>query len=231
VDTLIFYKEKENLKETIQQIRFSQQRPYTLHFAESKQTLQNQLKAETTAILFYFSSQLNQQDRIFIQTIHNQCPAVLVCLCSSPTYALDAWKLDVFYFLDFPVTGQKLKFAYQKYIRIIAEVSDQFSIKTSEGVVKIPFRDLQYLKANGNYTSIYIKKKKPLLITKQLNQFMFLTEQDSKIQRMHRSFIFNLRNIKTVGKKEIIFYGSVESLAISQSLAIKLKQELLGKSS
>ncbi len=229
MDTLIFYKENENLKETVQKIRFSQHRPYTLHFADKKQTLQRQLKQELSAILFYITSQLKQRDRVFIQTINNQCPQIKICLCSSAKFALDAWKLDAFHFLEYPMTGLKLKTAYQKYVRNIAGSADHFSIKTSEGLVTIPLRELQYLKASGNYTSIHTKKAKPHFITKQLNQYMHLTEQDSRILRMHRSYIFNLRNVKAVGKSSLTFYGSEEPVDISQALAIKIKKELLGK--
>ena len=228
MDTLIFYKEKENLKETIQQIRFSQQRPYTLHFAESKQTLQKQLKPETIALLFYFTNQLNQEDRVLIQNIKNSCPDIRICLCSAPSFALDAWKLDLFHFEAYPIKAQQIKTGYQKYVRHVSDIQTQFSIKTSEGTVLIPFKQLLYLYASGNYTNIHLKSNKKYLITKQLNKYVYLTEQDGMIQRLHRSYIFNLRNVKAVKKESILFYGYDTELKISQALSTKIKKELLG---
>jgi hypothetical protein len=230
MDTIIIYKENQNLKESIQQIRFSQSRPYTLNFSISKQSLLKQLKADTKALLLYFTDQLTQKDRVFIQNIGHSCPELFVCLCSDASHALDAWKLDMFHFTEYPITGNSLKAAYQKYVRRIDTVQHTFSIKTEEGLITIPFKKLDYLKASGNYTSIHVKNHKPYFITKQLNQYMFLTEQDGSIKRLHRSYIFNMRNIKTVSKSSLQFYGNDAAVEISQALAIKVKKELLGKS-
>jgi len=229
MDTIIIHKENQNLKDSIQKIRFSQSRPYTLHFSITKQGLQKQLNANTKALLIYFTNQLNQSDRIFIQNIQHSCPELFICLCSDESFALDAWKLDVFHFIEYPISGNSLKSAYQKYIRRIETVQETFSIKTEEGLVTIPFKELQYLKASGNYTSIHTKNQKAYFITKQLNQYMFLTEQAASIRRLHRSYIFNLRNIRTVGKSSMEFYGAENKVDISQALAIKLKKELLAK--
>jgi len=228
MDTIIVYKEKQNLKDSIQKVRLSHTRPYTLHFSDSKLNLQRQLKPDTKALLFYFTKVLNQGDRVFIQTIKNSCPDIRICLCSHASYALDAWKLDLFHFEAYPIKAQQIKTGYQKYVRHVSDIQTQFSIKTSEGTVLIPFKQLLYLYASGNYTNIHLKSNKKYLITKQLNKYEFIVEQDAMIKRLHRSYIFNLRNIKTLRKKSVLFYGSDEELDISQALSTKIKKELLG---
>lgn len=228
MDTIIIYKENQNLKDSIQQVRLSHSRPYTLHFSDSKLNLQQQLKPNTTALLFYFTNVLNQGDRVFMQNIKSSCPDILICLCADSSFALDAWKLDLFHFEAYPIKAQQLKTGYQKYVRHVSDIQTQFSIKTAEGTVLIPFKQLLYLYASGNYTNIHLKSNKKYLITKQLNKYIFLTEQDGMIKRLHRSYIFNLKNVKAVKKESVLFYGSDAELNISQALSTKIKKELLG---
>ena len=95
--------------------------------------------------------------------------------------------------------------------------------------MRIPFKMINYLKANGNYTQISLRGGKNLFETKQLQMYEYFTERDLSMRRLHRSYIFNLSNIKRVGKKTADFYATDNSLSLSISLEKKIKAALLGK--
>lgn len=229
MDHLIIYKQGESLKSTFEAIRLSQQRAYRLDFATSLQMLQQNLKADTRALLYLFIQSLSDQMRIVIKNIQQACPDVRICLCAQADHALDAWKLDLFHFEAYPITNRQLKHAYHKYTNQLNGTKEHISIKTSEGTKSIACRQINYLKADGNYTEIHLKQDQKIVITKQLNQFVYITEMNRHLERLHRSYIFNLANIRQIKGKELRFYQSEQVLQLSQALADKVRKTLLSK--
>jgi len=227
MDHLIIYKEGENLKESVQKIRISQKRAYRLDFATSLSMLQQNLKPDTKALLYFFTNTLTNQHRVIIRNILQSCPDVSICLCSHESMALDAWKLQLFHFESYPIDGHQIKTAYRRYVNQLSESQSQINIKTAEGLLAIPYRTINYLKADGNYTEIHLQQDKKRVITKQLNAFMYTTEENLQMNRLHRSYIFNLTNIRQVKGKELYFYRTETPLQLSQALSDKLKKTLL----
>ena len=227
MDQLIIYKEGESLKESFQKIRISQKRAYRLDFATSLTMLQQNLKPDTQALLYFFTNTLTNQHRVIIRNILQSCPDVCICLCSHESMALDAWKLQLFHFEAFPIDGHQIKTAYRRYVNQLSESQSQINIKTAEGLLSIPYRTINYLKADGNYTEIHLQQGKKRVITKQLNAFMYTTEENLQMNRLHRSYIFNLTNIRQVKGKELYFYRTETPLQLSQALSDKLKKTLL----
>jgi len=228
VDNIIVYKNGTNLKETFQKVRLSQKRPYALQFAIDTQSLQLTLKANTEALLYYFCDKLSQKDRVVIRNIVNACPKVNVCLCTHEAFALDAWKLNVFHFEEHPVDGRQILDAYKKYTSVNSQNAQAFTLKTNEGIIKLDHGRVNYISASGNYTAFNLVGGKQLLMTKQLNKYDGSTEDNINMKRLHRSYIFNMKNIQNIKGKEIRFYKTESPLAVSNALAIKIRKELLG---
>lgn len=229
MDNLIFYKKNTNLKEQITKVRFSFTRKYSLMFASKPNELKEYLLKAKEGVLFFFTNQLEQSDRIAIQNIRNLFPKVKICLCTNKTYALDAWQMHLFHFVPQPITNVGLEDAYKKYISAGDGLQKELVVKTKEGIARIPFRMINYLRAKGNYTLISLRGGKSILETKQLGQYEYFSERDLNMKRLNRSYIFNMSNIRVADGKSIAFYATESKLELSKALAKLIRKTLLSK--
>jgi len=229
MDQIIFFKEGKNLKEVMSRIRLSYTRSYEIRFADNLEKLKTHLRAKPSSLLLFFTDTLNQKERIIIRNIQAAFDDVRICLFSDRQYALDAWQLHLFHFDCFPIDNKKVIQCYGKYISEQGQTNKEFVIKTKEGIIKTAFRSVNYLKANGNYTTIVCNNGKKHTLTKQLQFFMHCTEEDVHMIRVHRSIILNIKNIRSIGKQKVDFFGESDILDLSKSLEVKVKNILLGK--
>ncbi|HQW12797.1 MAG TPA: LytTR family DNA-binding domain-containing protein [Saprospiraceae bacterium] len=229
MDQLVFYKEGQSLSEQVSSIRFSYVRPYRLHFAREYNQLGLILHERFEGLLFFVTGTLSDTERMRLQFFSKSFPDLRICLISQPQFALDAWKLDVFHFEALPANGEALQHSYRKYVQsLVGRQSDLSLVQDGETIV-IPYHQILYLSAEGNYTNIVLSNGKKLLQTKQLGKFEPITEQDINFKRLHRSLIINLKLIKSISSDSVIFFGESNSLAISGRLSTKLKKHLLGR--
>lgn len=229
MDNLIFYKKNVDLQAQISKIRFSFTREYALIFTQKPTDLKAQLVKAKSGLLFFFTDELDQSDRISLSNIRNVFPEIKVCLCSNKAFALDAWQMHVFHFVAQPTTNIGLEDSYKKYVSNMGGVDKELKVKTKEGIVRIPFRMINYLRGKGNYTHIGLKGGKTILETKQLGQYEYFSEIDLNMKRLNRSYIFNMSNIKVAGEQSVNFYATEKKLELSKSLATLIKRTLLSK--
>lgn len=231
MDTIIFYKEGASLKEKMESIRLSYTRPYAALFANTEKKMISMVKEYPSSLLIYFGDQLGKRDRIILRNLRGLYADLSVTLCSKATFALDAWKLDLFHFEDYPIESSQIIHSYKKYINKSHESINEFVLKTDMGIKKIGYNAVTYLSADGNYTKIHVKGDRSIIQTKQLQCFQECTEKDLNMKRVHRSYIINFKNVKRVNNTELHFFGCDKPLKVSQSLEKKIKQILLGKAS
>jgi len=97
------------------------------------------------------------------------------------------------------------------------EYPKQLMIPYQDGYKTIDVKQLLYLKAEVNYTTLFIEGLGPLLITKTLKSFEELLDNEQFI-RIHKSYIINLAYVKEVKKSEkhFIFMKNEEELPIAR---------------
>jgi len=84
-------------------------------------------------------------------------------------------------------------------VPINKSVTDSFFVKQGHDLVKIAFNDIMYVKADDNYTTIYLSDKKVLAslnlksITEKLPSKHFL--------RIHRSYVVNISKITRISHR------------------------------
>lgn len=227
MDRILFYKKGGLQKDRIASLKFSYQRDYEVSYSIDESSLMEYLSQDANALVFYLVDNLKLADRILIRKLKSSFDLACLCLCTHKSYALDAWKLRVFDFCAHPVSNQDIYDSYKAYILKDKKSSQELVIKTNDGVRKVPLKFINYLKANGNYTQINLSKDKSIFQTKQIHEFEFLTEEASTFKRLHRSFIFNLKNVKSIVNQELHFFHTSKPLELSKALESKIKKELL----
>lgn len=229
MDHLVFFKENESFKNLIDKIKLSYDRSYTTYHPILYDQISKVLLKSKDILLFYFAENLSEIDRIRLKSLVADLPSIKICLLSDVAHALDAWKLNLFHFEEYPISSSKILNTYRKYVISMGGIDKELVLKHDGELVKIPFAHMNYLQAAGNYTMIYQRNDKILVQTKQLGTYEFLCEKDLNFNRVHRSLILNLANVKTIGHREILFYNTNKALGISESLKYKLIREMLGK--
>ena len=178
-------------------------------------------------LLFYFTNEVLQKGRLEIVQILKTWNKCHFCLCTKSVYALDAWKLDVHSFLEFPIGVKRFIDAYRKYISVDSSNSKELTIKKSDGLVRIPYQSINYIKAAGNYSFIYLDDDTKVMQTKQIGKYIFLVENTLQFERVHRSMILNLAKVEAIKENKLVFYKGESMCPVSKSLASKIKSLLL----
>jgi DNA-binding LytR/AlgR family response regulator len=229
MDQIIIYREEYSYKHVFEQKKLSYQRKYRLVFATVYEQIAKVVnEVGSGVLLYYITPMLTEKDVLRLRTIQRLYPGLKVCLCADKRFALQAWRLSMFHFVSLDKDAFEVLPAYHKYVLAIGSDANEYSIKTPEGIIKIALTDIGYLKADGNYTSLYLTDGRHIVETKQLGKYTFLLEQDDFFKRVHRSLILNTRNIKALSNGVLSFYHSDLTLPVSDRLGAKVKRLLLG---
>jgi len=135
----------------------------------------------------------------------------VILITSNPTYAVEAFEYDVVDFLVKPITYARFLKAAQK-AREAVEIhqpsggvdadtlpppdSDFTFMKVDNRLIKIPFADVLYVEALGDYVHVVTEAKKHIVYAtmKQIESRF----PESRFLRVHRSFIVNLTRISAI---------------------------------
>lgn len=228
MDQIIFFKENQNLKDQIGSLRFSYDRPYVVHFATVYDSLSNLLHANFSGLLFYIASDFKDDDRIRLKFLTLNYPSLYICLCAQEHIAIHAWHLHMSGFLSMPINGEGIIDAYKRYIHTTKKENSELVLKIDDGILKIPLTSLLFLEASGNYTNLVLSPGNDILQTKQLGTFEYLTDQDEYFKRIHRSYILNLRRVRSISEGAVHFFNSPRTLLVSYATQVKIKKLILG---
>ena len=228
MDNIIFYKQNKSVKPEAEGIRLSYQREYTVSFATLIEQVAKIMSQKKDGLLFYCADALSDVDCSHIRQLQALNKKFKICLLSDEQFAFDAWRLQVFNFDLYPFDADFIK---RCYIKFTAKDEDEhiLAIKDDGFTKNIPYSQINYLQAAGNYTFIHEKYDRMNIQTKQIARFEFMVERDHNFSRVHRSFIVNLANVEFIGNKLLKFYHADKPLALSEALEIKIKKLVSGK--
>jgi DNA-binding LytR/AlgR family response regulator len=135
----------------------------------------------------------------FLKTL-KQKPQVILTTAFSE-YALEGYELDVVDYLLKPFSFERFLKAVSK-VRIADSIGTQSStparkehfIKIGYEHVRIPFEEILYLAADGDYCEIYLSEKK-YLSSEPLKKWIELLD-DASFIRIHKSYVVNVHFIE-----------------------------------
>lgn len=132
-------------------------------------------------------------------------------------YAVESYKVDAIDYLLKPITYDDFLRAANKARKyILSNLNDQdekvtkdhFFINAESKILKINLQDIDFIESMGEYVKIYLNNRThvvTLMRLKNLEEFL----PHGWFMRVHRSYIVNTRNITTIERYRIIFYGNV----------------------
>jgi two-component system LytT family response regulator len=162
-------------------------------------------------------------------------------------YAIKAIRFSALDYLLKPVDPQELKAAVKKSagllsagmlpgqldilrekIRQPAALVNRIALPTMEGLEMVPVDSILYCTANSNYTSLVLKDRQKLLVSRTLKEIEEMLE-DYPFLRIHHSCLVNLHEIKKYIRGEggtLLMSDGVE-VAVSRSRKDILLKKLL----
>ncbi len=152
-------------------------------------------------------------------------------------YAIRAIKLSALDYLLKPVLIEDLKKVPQRLKQAIElkesalkykmlrsnlkanERDKKIALQTQNKLEQITTTDIVYLKAEGNYTHLYLKDGSHKLVAKTLKDFedLLCEEENAIFMRIHKTYILNILQIKTIERGEGCFVLLVNGTRIEVS--------------
>lgn len=230
MDNIFFYDiNPERIKKILPKLFFDPQISPKIKIIENSKSLFNKISGNNDPILFFINGKLSDADRVILNIINSRIEDLRVSLISHESNAMMAWEHELFDFKKFPISARDIHDSYNKYIRSMGLVKNFIPLKTSEGLFKIPVKNISFLKADGGYTFIYRNTgEKKILIGHKLKKFENLLMGSRIMKRIHKTYIINISNIRSINENEVSFYGNSEVLSpVSRELGRRIRKEIL----
>jgi len=159
-------------------------------------------------------------------------------------FAVRAFKISAVDYLLKPIDKEDLIHSVQKILKKQSKGFDEEHLKlllqnvnnnnndariafsTKEGLTFINVKDILYCEADGNYTTIFVKNRKSLLLSKPIKEVQNLL-QDMNFCRIHNSYLINLAEINRYvrGDGGYVIMSDDKNLSVSRTR----KEDLLSK--
>jgi two-component system LytT family response regulator len=154
-------------------------------------------------------------------------------------YAIKAFKFSAVDYLLKPVDPDDLLQAIDKLQKVLQQhdlsdkfntlfhnlksgngVSKKITVPTSKGLMFLPINDIIRCESDVNYTTIFMKDKKQLMVAKTLKEFDDMLA-DHQFFRIHNSHLINLDYIKSYHKGK----GGYVTLSDNTSLEVSTRRK------
>lgn len=155
-------------------------------------------------------------------------------------FAIKAFRFNALDYLVKPVHAEELQHVIEKAARRNNVHQDQLdnlkkqlrdgnitkiAIPEQAGITFIDIKDIVFVEASGNYSSIVLNDKKKLLVTRNLKDIQEVLEEQNFL-RVHRQYIVNLNLVKSFNRNDgLLTVATGDTLPVARSQ----KQNLIEK--
>jgi two-component system LytT family response regulator len=173
-------------------------------------------------------------------------PFKLIFTTSYDKYALNAFRVSAVDFLLKPIDRRELIQAVDKVRNTTDTLNNQqvelllqkinqpsrplhkIAMPSIEGLEMVPIENILYGESSDNYTNIFLKNKKKMLVTRSLKELEDLLEEHSFV-RVHRSYIVNLNEVERYvrGDGGYVMMSNGKMIDVSRSRKEELLKKLL----
>lgn len=132
-------------------------------------------------------------------------PPLIVFTTAYSNYAVEGFELNSVDYLLKPITFERFYQSVQKVSErvalrppaapLIEETRDYIFIKLDSKLVRINHTDIDYIRAERDFCSIYLGEKR---LFASMHMKLFEAQLPGAFMRVHRSFIVNLNKVKAI---------------------------------
>lgn len=145
-----------------------------------------------------------------IKSISN--PPMVIFTTAYSEYAVEGFKADAVDYLlkpiayaDFLTAANKAQKLFDlQHQAFVTHDQDYLFVKSEYRIIRINFKDIQYIEGMREYVRIHLTTDKPVMTLLSMKSLEEQLPQD-QFMRVHKSFIVNLSQIKIVERSRIVF--------------------------
>lgn len=138
-------------------------------------------------------------------------------------YISDGYEVEALHYLLKPLNAEKLFAVLDKYISRHSVKSEEILITTTDSSTHIFVDSIVYLEAFGRKTQIHLSDKTIIDSNMSIGQF----EKLGGFIHCHRSYIVNLRYVRSIGKADILL-DTGEEIPLSRRLYKEVNEKFIG---
>mgnify|MGYP000191321413 CR=1 FL=1 len=147
----------------------------------------------------------------------------IIFLTSSPEFAVESYSVNAYYYIIKPCTEDKLFPILDKIFFEAQEVDEALHIKSSSGIMRIPFNKLEFLEVMNKKLFFHLIDGSVKMIYGSLSDFESQLVYRKEFIKVHRSYIVNMKYIQELSSKELTMYTK-QRVPTSRLLSEKIKQ-------
>jgi len=133
-------------------------------------------------------------------------PPLVIFISSYPEYAVESFEIRPLHYLVKPFSKENLLKATHRALETSKTKNilpdDFIFVFTDKSHEKISYSDIQYIKAEQNYSKIVTEKKSYLVLT---SLSKFISPLPAQFMRVHKSYAANVQNITGYNQYEVLF--------------------------
>jgi len=125
----------------------------------------------------------------------------IVFITGYSDYISEGYDVEALHYLLKPVAKEKLFAVLDKYVEKRSVKTDELLIETADGATHISVDRITYIEAFGRKTAVHLSDNTVIDCTMNISKFSAM--QVNGFVSSHRSYIVNLRFMRSIGKTEI----------------------------
>jgi len=193
----------EEIKNHIEEINDK----YKIKLVDNTKDLEKELNKKDIDILFMDIKLDNVNGIEFIKKNNNYLKNTkLIYITGYTEYIEDIFETNPIYFLQKPITKDKIKKVLDKVDKLTSKDIASINIKASKEIIKLKIKDIYYFESNGRIVNIFLKNDTYKTYEK-LSTFEDILGE--KFLRIHKSFLVNINKITKYKNNKITLENGV----------------------
>lgn len=206
----------------------SEKFPNTFSLNKLNTQLINEVDETVQSLIFLHVDGNQDKARIKIWQLQKSHPNLPIVLCDSDlSSAYLAWKAGVFYFLKYPFSAIEMLRLAERLSNRLSEKIPKIKFNHKNGYTLIDPVEICFCKSDGNYTEIYLKDNRKVVVTKKLKDLEEIFRDNTFLYRIGKGHIINLRRIKNIHYQVVAFDGLSLPIKFSDIYLHRIKTALL----
>ncbi len=148
----------------------------------------------------------------------------IVFITGYSDYIAEGYDVEALHYLLKPVAKQKLFAVLDKYVEKRSVKADELLVETADGATHISADRITYIEAFGRKTALHLSDDTIIDCTMSISKFSAM--QVNGFVSSHRSYIVNLRYIRTIARTALIL-DSGEEIPLSRRLYSEVNRRFI----
>ena len=151
----------------------------------------------------------------FVKTLTHEASIIFTTAYSQ--YAVESYKVNAIDYLLKPIPYNDFLRAANKAQKHILQtrelqeekqLKDHFFVNSDSKKIKINIDEIDFIESMSEYVKIFLSNKTHVVTLMRLKNLEEALPRE-RFVRVHRSYIVNVRNITTIERNRIVFYGQI----------------------